>query len=71
MEEQNHEQVDFYSALIKKTKKEHARCSKWCTYWNSYDRDCEIMGINHRTPSTCPLFWQSCYNDFKNGRFKL
>ena len=68
---QDHERVDFYYSLIKMLKKEHARCSKCCSCWNSIDHDCEIMGENHRTPSTCPIYWQSAYEQYKKGDFEL
>lgn len=33
-----------------------ARCSQYCSVWNHEDRDCEIMGSYHLSPSRCRLF---------------
>ena len=32
------------------------RCSQYCSVWNSEDRDCEIMGSYHLSPSRCRWF---------------
>ena len=32
------------------------RCSQYCSIWNSEDRDCEIMGSYHLSPSRCRWF---------------
>lgn len=32
------------------------RCSQYCSVWNSEDRDCEIMGEHHLSPSRCRWF---------------
>lgn len=37
-------------------RKKRARCSRWCPVWNSIDRDCEFMGEQRLTPSTCRWF---------------
>lgn len=37
-------------------KKQRARCAKICAVWDSCDRDCEIYGINHPSPSNCTHF---------------
>lgn len=58
----------FRDRLIPVLKKEHARCRSWCTMWNSDDGDCEAMGVNHLTPSTCPIFLNSEFNLYKMGR---
>lgn len=42
--------------LSREFKKKRARCSVWCPMWNSIDRDCEFMGEQRLTPSTCRLF---------------
>lgn len=33
-----------------------ARCSQFCPVWNHEDRDCEIMGERHLSPSRCRHF---------------
>lgn len=30
-----------------------SRCSQYCSIWNSEDKDCEIMGSYHLSPSKC------------------
>ena len=40
--------------LSKKYKR--TRCSQFCPIWNSEDRDCEIMGSYHLSPSKCRRF---------------
>lgn len=41
------------------------RCSTHCPTWNSWDRDCEIYGENHPSPSKCPYY---PYRDRKNDK---
>lgn len=31
-------------------------CKSYCELWNSWDRDCEAYGENHRRPRNCPIF---------------
>ena len=33
-----------------------ARCSTYCSVWNSEDKDCEIYGNMHCSPSKCRIF---------------
>lgn len=42
--------------ISEELRKKRARCSKHCVMWNCEDRDCEIYGEQHLTPSTCPYF---------------
>ncbi len=42
--------------LSREFKKKRAKCSAWCTMWNSIDWDCELMGVQKLTPSTCRRF---------------
>lgn len=42
--------------LSKVYAKKRARCSSYCSMWNIFDKDCEAMGVNHRSPSKCPIF---------------
>lgn len=47
--------------LVKKLKElskqyKGCRCSRYCSVWNSWDRDCEIMGEHHLSPSRCRWF---------------
>ena len=44
--------------LSDKYRKLHARCSQYCAVWNSEDKDCEIYGLQHRSPSHCLIFLQ-------------
>ena len=39
-------------------KKERLSCRRNCGNWNAADGDCELMGLNHLTPRTCPVFKQ-------------
>lgn len=49
--------------ISEELRKKRARCSKYCSVWNSEDRDCEIYGELHPTPSTCPYFLNKEMND--------
>lgn len=42
--------------LSREFRKKRAKCSVWCPMWNSIDRDCELMGEQRLTPSTCRRF---------------
>lgn len=48
------EEINKLRELSKKYK--GCRCSQYCSVWNSEDRDCEIMGENHLSPSRCRWF---------------
>lgn len=45
--------------LSDEMRKERARCSTHCGTWNREDRDCEIYGEYHRTPSKCRYFLET------------
>ena len=53
--------------LSKDFAKRRARCSTWCTLWNSWDNDCEAYGDNHLTPSRCPIFLNEKLRQKNNG----
>ena len=42
--------------ISKEFRKKRAKCSAWCVMWNSIDWDCEFMGEQKLTPSTCLWF---------------
>ena len=42
--------------LSDELRKERARCSTYCGTWNREDRDCEIYGDYHPSPSRCGYF---------------
>ena len=42
------------------------RCRDVCSTWNSEDRDCEVYGIKHPSPSQCPLFYQKTKANVRN-----
>ena len=44
------------NALSDKYKKLKARCNQYCSVWNSEDKDCEIYGSQHPSPSRCLIF---------------
>lgn len=54
----------MYNEELEETKKlkelskkyKGCRCSKFCSVWNSEDKDCEIMGEHHLSPSRCRRF---------------
>lgn len=48
------EEIKKLKELSKKYK--GCRCSQYCSVWNSEDRDCEIMGEHHLSPSRCRWF---------------
>jgi hypothetical protein len=48
------EEVAKLKELSKKFK--GCRCSQYCSICNSEDKDCEIMGQNHLSPSRCRWF---------------
>lgn len=37
-------------------RKQKARCDRYCCTWNREDRDCEIYGEYHSSPSKCRYF---------------
>lgn len=45
-----------FRQMIQELKQKKARCSQYCSCWDSEDRDCEIYGENHRPPSKCQWF---------------
>ena len=49
-------QKERLQQLSEKYRKLRARCSQYCGTWNSEDRDCEIMGSYHLSPSRCMWF---------------
>ena len=42
--------------LSDEMRKQKARCDCYCGTWNSEDRDCEIYGEQHPSPSKCRYF---------------
>lgn len=48
------EEIKKLKELSKKYK--GCRCSQYCSVWNSEDKDCEIMGSYHLSPSRCRWF---------------
>lgn len=48
------EKIKKLKELSKKYKGK--RCSQYCSVWNSEDRDCEILGEHHLSPSRCGWF---------------
>lgn len=53
-EQMTDEEIKKLKELSKKYKGK--RCSQYCSVWNSEDRDCEIMGEHHLSPSRCRWF---------------
>ncbi|MBQ2528636.1 MAG: hypothetical protein II547_00135 [Treponema sp.] len=53
-EQMTDEEIKKLKELSKKYK--GCRCSQYCSVWNSEDRDCEIMGEHHLSPSRCRWF---------------
>lgn len=47
---------DKLCELSDKFRKLRARCSQYCSVWNCEDRDCEIYGSDHPSPSRCLVF---------------
>lgn len=59
MREFTEAQKERLRQLSEKYRKIRARCRQYCGTWNSEDRDCEIYGSYHPSPSKCPYFLQS------------
>ena len=55
------EELTKLKELSKKYK--GCRCSQYCSIWNSEDKDCEIMGQNHLSPSRCRWFLLQALRD--------
>ena len=58
-------------ALIKlseEMRKQRARCDRYCGTWNSEDRDCEIYGQNHPSPSRCKYFLENWLEQEKRNK---
>lgn len=49
--------------ISEELRKKRARCSKYCVMWNCEDRDCEIYGEHHYSPSRCSFFLNKEMND--------
>lgn len=47
---------DKLCELSDKFRKLRARCDRYCGTWNCEDRDCEVYGENHPSPSRCLVF---------------
>lgn len=47
---------DKLCELSDKFRKLRARCDRYCGTWNCEDRDCEIYGSYHPSPSRCLVF---------------
>ncbi|MDE5581817.1 MAG: hypothetical protein K2I95_10420 [Treponemataceae bacterium] len=54
-----YETVRVLEQISKEMARNRARCSKYCSKWNSEDRDCEIYGDNHPSPSRCQVFLET------------
>ena len=50
------EKAEKLLELSEEFRKKRAKCSAYCPVWNSIDWDCEILGENKLTPSTCIWF---------------
>ena len=51
-----YETVRVLEQISKEMARNRARCSKYCSKWNSEDRDCEIYGDNQTSTSLCQVF---------------
>lgn len=49
-------QKERLKQLSDKYRNLRARCSQYCGTWNREDRDCEIYGSYHPSPSKCRRF---------------
>lgn len=58
MHELTEKQKEQLKQLSDKYRKLRARCSQYCHLWNHEDRDCEVYGYMHPSPSRCLLFLQ-------------
>ena len=50
--------IERLEQLIKDLKAKRARCSQYCSCWDTYDKDCEIYGNQYTPPSRCPFYLQ-------------
>ena len=55
----NVEMIQETMKRLSEIKQKKYRCRDVCSTYNSEDRDCEVYGINHPSPSRCPFFYQT------------
>lgn len=48
--------IEKMKELSAEMRKKRARCSQYCSVWNCEDKDCEIYGDYHYSPSKCRHF---------------
>lgn len=49
-------------------KKVRITCREWCPIWNSEDRDCEIYGVDHLSPRTCPHYNGEDFTNYQSKK---
>lgn len=54
--ELSQEQVKELEKISHELKEKRRQCRQVCATWNCEDRDCEIYGSQHPSPSTCTYF---------------
>lgn len=52
----NQEEKDFLENLVKELRAKKATCRRYCGTYDTYDRDCEIFGNYHPSPSRCEYY---------------
>lgn len=56
MEKLTDEEKEKIEKLSKELRTKRARCSQYCSMWDSWDKDCDIYGDQHLSPSRCLLY---------------
>lgn len=59
-----------FEQMVQELRKKKARCSQYCSCWDSEDRDCEIRGNQHVPPSRCHWYleWEAIRIEEREAR---
>lgn len=64
------EERDFLDSYVRHLRDHKAKCSKYCSTYNHDDKDCEIFGSNHLSPSRCEYFLRRKLEVFRKGNME-
>lgn len=64
----NQEEKDFLENLVKELRAKKATCRRYCGTYDTIDRDCEIYGNYHPSPSRCKYYLCHRLADFRKEK---
>lgn len=64
------EEREFLDSYVRYLRDHKAKCSQYCGTYNTEDKDCEIYGNSHPSPSRCEYFLTRKLEAFRKGNME-